>query len=30
VVVCLLSKNIGGNDVSLHVFLCFMLFEVMI
>jgi hypothetical protein len=28
VVVCFLSKNIGGNDVSSHVFLIFMLFEV--
>jgi hypothetical protein len=29
VVVCLLSKNIGGNDVTSRGFLCLMLFEVM-
>jgi hypothetical protein len=28
VVVCLLSKNIGGNDVTSRVFLTLMLFEV--
>jgi hypothetical protein len=28
VVVCLLSKNFGGNDVTSHVFLSLMLFEV--
>jgi hypothetical protein len=28
-VVCLLSKNFGGNDVTLRIFLSLMLFEVM-
>jgi hypothetical protein len=29
VVICLLSKSIGGNDVTSSVFLSLMLFEVM-
>jgi hypothetical protein len=29
VVVCILSKNIGGNDVTSHAFLCLVLLEVM-